>query len=685
MLLLFHIFSYAQSPLEIANHDNVSALLNNQLNRSRTNNIQLEERPLLMNFGSFGTSILLSYRAIDAEDTSLESGTFVLAVPLNRNFAVETALVMAEYLFSYDGTVNIIIAFLSDESNSLPESLNGLAHKGFRDLISLSTLPENWVICYFDADFPPANLLISHGIRGYMTPRSILEPLTSLLNINSIPWSFKIWYNEFLYLGLLKGSQAIDLAWQAEINSFVLSAGEYNNSFTGNSSLVSSNDIAGLLLDYASLINFPILITDMHYSILPLPGGRLSFIGEGFIAVFSISVLGTLLVIFLAYTARNNVILVINSHNFLKHFWIFLLLVFLLVFSIRASTFIYSFLFSLFGSTGLDALNTYTNYFGLMLTMVLAVLLYFLPSPLLSLTRFRRRSQFYGFSAVVIIVLGILYTVFNDYSNILIFIWALLFIFIAAISTNPLIIIICISMVPFFAIFILLNIALTGGNELREFFITSNWLSLISWQLAFELTILSLPLFLLSKRAYILFQKSVGTGAEPKPKRKYRLILLPLLIIIVISAMIIHIRLITHTHNNTERRFQEDQTGIVETYIDDTIFQDTRIIKVSVSSRFNPIRYDINLQSLDNPLLPIYSSQVPFSRDNEGYKISFFLGEYPVEPLIFEFAVPINFSAVLSVVAIFNVWNPELDDMAEPETDDYLFFVYGNDNLIIAN
>ena len=672
------LFSFAQSPIEKANFLRVSLHINSLITRSEANILILEERSLLSSYGAFGTSLLFHYNFVDSEEKPDEAGTFIFAVPLSRDFAVDTALELSERLLYSNAKLNIIVAFLSDEYLSLSSDINALSHKGLRDLLSLSEQPENWVLCYFDADIAPNNLLIHHGVRAYMTPRGIIEPFTSLISSKNIPWSFRIWYNEFLYLGILQGPELMDVAWQEGINNFVLS-GATGDSISNEESIISSLSIAELILEYASLISFPILVTDMHYSLLPLPGGNFVYSSEGVITAFSIGILGILLLIFLCYTAKNNVLLVINSINFIRHIWLFLLLVILLILSIRVSGIIYSFIF-----THYEGQELYINYIGLMLTIILAVLLYFLPSPLLSLTHFRRRSQFYGFSAVVVIVIGIFYTVLVDYSNILIFIWALLFIFIGAIVTKPIVIIICTSMVPMFAIIVLLNMSLSGSAELTEFFITSNWIELLNWQLSFEVAILTLPLFLLSKRAFILYQKGKRKGLEPIPKRKYRLVLIPVLIMVVLFAMYIQLQFIQDSRIPAEIRYQHDN-NIVQVHIDDTIFQDTRIISITVISLYKPIRYDINLHAEDNVILPIYTSQIPYFRESQGQIVSFLLGEYPPEIFTFDFAVPVNFNARLSVQALFNNWIPELDPETEPITSDYLLIVHANDNFITAN
>ena len=661
------VFLFSQSPLEKENFQRVS----NYINLYQEDFIVWEERPLLVNYGGFGSSILVQVDpGRDSWNYSSGPGSFVFAVPLDVNYAVDTAIVLIDKLIKNGGSDRILIAFLGDENNSLPGLLSSVSHRGLEDLLNLADIPENWVLCYFNVNEAPERLMIHHGVRGYVTPREILEPLVSILNLHGIPWSFSMWFNEIYNLGLVEGPRVLSMAWEEEINGFVLS-GESGRASQDIIKTVLAEDITEFIFNYATSLEFPILISDYHYSLLPLPGNRVFFSGEGFIAVLALVVVGVFLILFLIYSAIYNAVINFHTRLFLRHIWIFLIFLPLLVLSIRISGIIYSRFYTFFNGPAY-----YVNYFGAFLTLALAALIFFIPSPVLNFIRFPRRAQFYGFSAVFIIILGLLFSTFLDFSYILIFLWAFIFVFIGAMVSRPVIIFICALMVPAFALGVLINIAITGSTEFTELFVSSNWEITVNWFLSFETALLVLPLILLLKRGTILVLKSYRKGLEIKPNRMYRIILLPALIIFILGVMIIHIHLIQIIQPSSERRQYTAAGDELKISLEDTLFQDSRIVTFTIEASVDPVRFDFSLESeTGRSLLPIYSSNIPFQRLNDGRSISFTLGEYPPNPLTFEIAVPVDFNSWLYASAVYNVWDPLIDPESIPLTEDYILVI----------
>ena len=562
----------------------------------------------MTSFGGFGSSLLVSNESASAV-TDAALGTFVFAVPLYADFAVDTALAFSGLIRQSEKNVNIIVAFLGDEQNSLPPDMGDDLHKGLRDLLTLTDMPENWVICYFDASTAPQSLIIRHGIRGYVSPREVLEPMAILLREHSLPWSFKVWFNEIYKMGLVEGPRVMQYAWGEEVHSLVLSGNTQTEQRT--EAAIEPEKLAMFLLDYAEALEFPILISDKHFSLIPLSGGEVFFAGEGFIVILSIVIVGTFLILFLIYSAKYNAFFYFNARLILKNIWIFLLLLPLLVFSIRVSALLYYYLIH-----SLYAPAAYTNFFGAFLTIILAALIFFLPSPLLNFIRFPRRAQFYGFSAVFIILLGIITSIFMDFSYILVFLWAFIFVFLGAMFSRPLVVILCALMIPLLAMGLLINILSTGGSEFTGLLISDNWSSTLNWITAIETALLILPMILIIIRGIILSQKNKKTGHETEPDRKYRLIILPILILIVLGTMIMQLSLISIFQFNPERReYTTIDDAVVYLSLDDTIFQNTKIIKLMLAAYGNPLRFDLVLESNNSEsLLPLYTSQIPYER-----------------------------------------------------------------------
>ena len=623
-----------------------------------------EERFLLSEQGGFGSSIFVRSPAGSGDPNRL-LGTFVLAVPQEAEFAVDTALAILQKL-SYGtapeaNSANILIAFLADEKN----------HRGLRDLLSIADMPENWVLCYLDAEKAPPSLLIRHGGLGYVAPLDIVRPLPFLFKAWNIPFSFGIRYNEIYKLGLVEGPEALSIIWEEEITGFVLSGDERRQT----TETVSILDLADFFLDYAGSLSFPVLNPDMHYSFFRLPG-RLSganifFLSEGQTVALLLFIVSFSLLLFLIYSARYNAILVFHSRLFFKYIWIYFIIFPFLVLSIKISALLYSRIF-LF----LNAPFGITNYAGAALTLLFAALIFLIPVPLLDHLRFPRKERFYGISAVMFVAIGILSAAFLDFSYVPVFIWAFVFIFLGAFLKKPVLIFLCAFMLPIFPLAALLNIIQTGSPRITEFLLFSGWRTLEDWGVAIQLALLFLPVFMLVKRGINILKKQPRRFYRFKPERK---ITLAILLAAIFLSMPLQISLLKLQNPAAQRFFVEiHDDEILQLSIADLPFQDSRVITLRAAALGNPIRFDVSLESFGSSSLPpLYSTMVPFTQGSEGRRIDFFLGEFPHNPLVMEIVVPQAFNARLSVTAVYNAWDPA-HPMEDPGYEDYVLWVSGS-------
>jgi hypothetical protein len=636
--------------------------------------LPFEERSLLADYGGFGSSLLARF---PGEGDDYAEGTFVFAVPLGAEFAVRTALALCEIAGAEKNSQEILVAFLGDEENELPGDLGGISHKGLRDLLSLADMPENWVLCYLDAEEAPGELVIRHGIRGYIAPLGVVKPLPALFEDHRIPWSFRIRYNEIYKMGLVEGPEALFIAWAQEINGFVLSEGRKAK---GPENPVSPENLAELLFNYAGTLELPVLSADRHYSFFSFPKSGGFFVSERFTAFVLLIMAGIFLFLFLIYSARYYVSMLFHINLFFRHLWICFIFLPLLAISIQGAGIFYSLLLTFF-----DVPRTGANYAGAGLTVLLAMLIFFLPSPVLNFIRFPRRANFYGFSALVFVIMGMFTAAFLDFSYVPVFLWAFFFVFLGASVSRPRLVFLCALASPLFAGGALLNIFETHSGRIAELFISSQWNSPGSWYAAFQTALLSLPFFLLIKRGTILIQKAASRGVEIKPDRKYRLIIIPLSIVLVLGTMVIQIRRLPKSIIVPERRFIVETSGgendgksagILKVSSEDITFQDSRIITLRLEAQGNPARFDVSLESEGGEsLLPVYSAPVPFDRGSEGRRINFILGERPPNPLTLEIVLPRNFTGLLRTQALYAAWNPALDSGVEPASDDYVLRV----------
>ena len=653
-----------------------------------------ERRSLLADYGGFGTSVLVN-KAGQGEAPL----TFVVAVPLNAGFAVETASYLARKIQSADdpgNTANILVAFLGDESRILPKDMGGVSHKGLRDLITLADMPEKWVLCYIDIDEAPGKLNVRHGISGYVAPLDIVKPLSRIFDSRGIPWFFKVMHNEIYKLGLVEGPEQLSIAWNAEINGFVLSGAlksqranklPFQSFFSGSDDAVSAEFLADCLYDYAGLLSGTIIKADRYYSIFALPWGKTVFMGSGLGVALLLVIAGGILFFFLFNTARLSVIMLFHVRLFFKFIWFFLILLPFMVLCVRLSGTIYSLLAGLLNSSGNAVNNT-----GALFAVFLALLLFVIPTPLFDYLRLPKREQFYGISAVIIVTMGLISAVLLDFSYTHVFILAFLFVFLGSLLKHPVMVYLCIILGPIFAFDAVLNIVETGSSRIAELLVTPDWKNADAWVAALIMAQFSLPFVMLMRRGNILLQKSEiinNPAARIKPElmqRRFfilrRFVVIPFLIASLLIMMVIQIIFIPAVPEPVRRYYYAENESEIKIGIDNIQFQDSRIITLRIEAGESPVRFDVSIESgTGNNLLPVYSSSIPFSRENGGRIISFLLGENPPNPLVMEIVVPRRFEGILTATALYNSWNADMDSEDEPETADYVLGLRKNIDL----
>ena len=616
--------------------------------------VSLEERSLLADFGNFNSSLLA--RSREAAGANREQGTFVFAVPLDAEFAVDTAISLAKLLNEKSGAVNILVAFLGGEKVKLPDdlfassgiSIRTTSHSGLRDLLTLTDLPENWVLCYFDADQAPEGLVLRHGGKGYLAPLSVIKPLPDLLKSFNIPWSFAIRFNSIYKLGLVEGPEALAIAWQEEVNCFILSGEK-----TGRGKTLTPDILSGFLFNYAGSLNFPILSPDRHYFFIPLPDGRFFFITEGITAAILLSIVAIFLFLYLLYSVRNNAILVYHFRLILKNFWLFLLPLPFLAICLKASALFYYQLLKFF-----NAPFTSANYTVLVLSLFLAIFVFFILMVALNRLRFPQRARFYGFAALIFCVLGILSAALLDFAYVPFFIWSFIFISAGAVVSNSILVFIFALSAPILAVLAFINIFEIGSTRLAELFIFSPWQAKEGWAVTIHVALLILPVMFLIMRGIILLQKSFAININLN--KKIRLIVFSVLAVILILAMAAQVLLFKQKNPEvnrfvTEISEAEGNDDMLALSIDDIVFQDSRILTMNLLAGNSPVRFDVSLESVDDKtLLPVYSAPVPFERTDDGKTIIFSLGEEPANPFTLEIVLPLDFEGFLKAAAIYN-------------------------------
>ena len=674
--------------------------------------IPFEKRSLLAEYGGFGSSILVRKILDDS------AGMFILAVPLCADYAVKTAMALSQ---KFPERTNVLIAFLGDEKISLPHDLDGTSHRGLRDLLTLNDISENWVLCYLDIDEAPWKLALNRGQEGNIVPLEIIKNLPVFLNARGIPWFFKSLPNESssfikspskFFPADTQVPEIAQILTSEEVNGFIITGtapiripGKYSDA----PAPLSHEVLAALILDYADSISLPVHMEDRHYTVLSFPfpgflqrimpkngnvttfpfGRKVFYLSEGMTTALFLLTTGLLILFFLILSIRNNARIYFQVRLFLKTAWIFIILIPLLVFSFKVAGLLYSLLFSvLYAPNGYP--SGYLNSAGLIsagytsagsfFTMLFSVLLFLIPFFLLDIFFVPRKDLFYKISSVLYISLSLFFSLFFNFSNIPVVLWVFILMFAGALFNNPIPVFICIVLSPLFSIGKLSGNIETGspgisGFSIAPFLNLSENLSAI-----IQLSLFILSIFMMILRVINLTAKNPGRITVPG-RRHRRFLLIPLLMTLAAGSMIISILLILGQQTSPERRhITEDNSKNPEEILSisnqDIYFQDIRIITLKIEAKGKPVRFDVSLNS-DNGenLLPVYSSPVPFERDEDGKKIIFILGEYAPNPLNMEIVIPVEFHGLLDADALYNFYDPLIDNGEKPASDDYIMKV----------
>jgi hypothetical protein len=639
--------------------------------------LDFEERPLLASFGGFSSSIHVRFSGPALRAASPEAGkeTFVLAIPLDSGFAVDTGLALIERLETALNPPQTLVAFLGDEKAALPGDIPSYGYKGLRDLLSLCEMPETWVLCYLDAREPPEGILISHGSGKYIAPLQTIKPLPLLLSSAGIPSSFEIRYNEIYKLGLAEENRVLTLAWEGEINGFCLS-GAYGKGNAGQP--VKSGVLADTLLEYAHTIVLPLQNPDRHYSIIPsvipLFGKTSLFISEKTMVVFFVSASAVLIFSFLVFSEIRRSRIAGSLKNFFRYSWIILALLPLLMAIIKGAGFVYSLLLFLFKVSPPPG-----DYTGIAFTVLLALLFFSLTAPLVKFFAVPGKAGFFGFSAVILVILGTFLSIIMDFTFLPVFIWASFFTFLGALFKHPVLVFICALLIPLQILMAFFNIKETSGGKLAELLL-SGWGG-PGWVTALQIAAPALPFALLLERGF--GKAGLWVKGSKKSRAGLSAILRLGLLGLVLALMVIRILAIPSPPPPPERRSFIDRNGEILTIsTEHTIFEESRIIEVTMEAKGDPLRFDLYLEGEN--LSPVYSSPAPFNRGYEGKSIEFILGENPPNPFKAEIVLPRESAVSVRGKAFYTRWESAPDREDKPGTEDYVFTVISEARLPAA-
>jgi hypothetical protein len=278
----------------------------------RERKILWEERPLLAEYGGFGSSLLVRPGRRRGSEAAEGAACFVLAVPLTGQgelpdgreeeelpLRFSAALSFIDRVLGetaapgpeFPGPPELIVAFLGDEGTALPPEMVKRPRRGLEDLLNLLEDPEYTVLWYLDiGSRSPGRLRISHGTAERIASLGIIRPVPGLCEELSIPWSFATPFNGLYKSRILKGPPALRRVFEEDIEGLYISADSGalpSPAFNGESlgefifRYAGALDTGGERDRHYAMIQFPLLtvfLSEYAIALLFLSGGAASLL-----------------------------------------------------------------------------------------------------------------------------------------------------------------------------------------------------------------------------------------------------------------------------------------------------------------------------------------------------------------------------------------------------------------------
>ncbi|GHT85065.1 hypothetical protein FACS1894137_08880 [Spirochaetia bacterium] len=632
--------------------------------------IPFEERPLFAEYGGFGSSIHVVLPG------PASTGTFILAVPLSFSeddrrplpYAFEAALAFidtARENAPSEGGTDMLVAFLADEWSDFPKGNRKDPHLGLEDLYSRLEVPETSALLYLDRYDPRGELLIHHGARKALAPLNILKTLGQLCDTRGIPYALAVGSNELYKLSLADGPSPLEFALSRGLPALYLSGPAAAGDSAGAAPEGAPDAApASLLLEYAASLDIGAENPDYHYLIFQF-AGRTVFVQEYTTVLFFLILSSLGLLAALVYSVVFRFRLIIQWRGFLKRSWILLLQYALLILSLRVGGIA---LQVMTGSAGLGELwnGSAGLLYGTAAAQILfGLALFTLLSPAMDLIYVPWQANFYGNASIILGALTLPLAAAFDISFIPIFIWAFVFIFLAASVRKPPLVWLCCFLTLFLGLSSLRTLIHTGNRKLA-FLILSNYTPVVLY-----IALIALPLFFILKRGTLLAKayaaNTSGRRMRRLNKRKVAELLIPRFLFFASAAVILWVSGYYYTRNPIRRpelqTIDDTETGkgYISMTIRDRILLGRRTVDISLEAPETPLRFKLYLEGAEeapNERPRIYSAPMPFRYIEDPFSpnrdsIEFILGEGPPNPFTTEIVLPVDFTGFLRAEALY--------------------------------
>jgi hypothetical protein len=640
--------------------------------------VPFEERPLFALFGGFGSSVHV--RLPRAENPGQQGGekTLVLAIPLSGApqkeaalprrlpFGVEAGLAFIRQAQAAPPPLRVTVAFLGNEASLLPKDSRSPNYRlGLEDLYASLEDPENTVLLYLDITAPPRTLIIHHGAENIISSRSTLEALYRIWGGRSLPRALAVRYNELYKLGLVTGPEVITSADARFIDALYLTG----EAAQEGAAAVGPEALSASFMEYAGALEDSSGSLDRHFLIISF-FGRLFFVPETVTVMVFLGIAGLFFLAILGYFTVYRKRLILLWQMFLGYAWVFPLFLIFLTASLETAGFITAGAGRRLGRGALP------------MDMGLAFLKIIIALPLFSALfsfgnalNIPKKADFYGSSAALLVIAGVLIAAFLDITFTPVFLWVLLCTLLGAASRNPVRVYVLAACAPVPALGPFGNILQGQGPPFSSGRLTEVLLSQDIIK-SLYMAVIILPFMLLLERGAALRAGKKGDTAAPLSRRLAA-------VMGCFAASLGVLGLYTLYRSGTAppepvRRTIADGRGIMAVTLQERVFLERRSLTVRIEAAGDPRRFNLRLTGADQRAPVIYAAPMPYRTAEDWKSIEFQVGEGPPNPFVTEIILPLDFTGFLEAEALYTVFDQRIDALPPPETGDYILRVRQN-------
>jgi hypothetical protein len=644
--------------------------------------VLFEERSLFST-GGFGSSIYVNVHP-ETPNPNAAGTRLIVAIPLAGtkasegafSFGIEAGLAFIEAIREQSELLSIpvLIAFLGDETAKLPKEQRR-PHLGLVDLYTTLDSPETTVLLYVDIETAPEQVLIHHGAAYTITARNALEGLNTLCKSQRLPYTLAVRFNELYKLGLVDGPDVITDAAEQDINALYLETGKRPQA--ANGATIAPQTLADTLVSYAASLALTLENLDYHFLILDF-FGNLIIISETLAVTLFALIMAVFFFALLVYTITHRKRWLMQWGSFIRRIWVPVLFVSIMTLCLEISG---SFITLVSNVFAIDP--RIVDYGRAGFRILMALFLFSLCSPLQQVLRIPRKAIFYGSIAMLFVTLGVFIAILFDITLIPLLLSVFLLTTLGGFIRIPFLTYLCAYTLPILCLSRLLNMFAVGGEKLAGIILSENI------QTSLYFTVAMLPFMLILERAKALserqhtFKKPSGISSVDTQRSiiirrligSAGVLLAGVVVFMVYMNGLAKVPLAEAERRNLVEEAGSTSPDILTIKITTQVFLERRTVQINLSARGEPARFDLYLDSNDGSQPVLYSTPMPFEANEQRNSLALLMGEGPPNPLTLEIVVPLDFFGVLRVEALYTAWDPAIDSLPPPTTDDYLLKV----------